>query len=59
MLGEWIGGRGEEMVWGGAAEEESVGDSGAEAGLPPAIGDSPVSNPGGEEGAAKEWVVVS
>ena len=47
MLVVWIGGGGEEMGRGGAAEEESVGDSVAEAGLLPAIGGSPVANPGG------------
>ena len=47
MLGGWIGGRGEETVRGGVAEEESVGDRGAEARSPSATGGSPVANPGG------------
>ena len=47
MLVVWIGGGGEEMVRGRAAEEKLVGDRVAEAGLPPAIGGSPVANPGG------------
>ena len=37
------------MVWGRDAEEESVGDRVAEAGLPPVFGGSPVANPGGGE----------
>ena len=51
----WIGGGGEEMVRGRAAEEESVGDSGAEAGLPPANGGSLVAIRGEEE-VKREWV---
>ena len=41
-------------------EMESVGDSGAEAGLSPEIGGSPVANPGGgggEEGMGEVVVI--